>query len=222
MEKRMWVLWIPLLRRFLSRFAGALTLSLLAGLWLLHSWMVPFSIQPASSPLASFTIPDEAIRFRVLANSNTVADQWVKRRVRDAVLAQIERWVGDAADVHAVRQVLGNRVDELQALADRVLMENGFPYRSRVDYGEVPFPKKTFGGRTVPAGQYEALRIILGEGQGDNWWCVLFPPLCFAGPDNPDKGEEEARETKADSAPLHAEIRFFLWDWLRGWFEKES
>ena len=218
-----------MVRRLLTRFAGALVLSLLAGLWLLQSWMV-YSIQPAMQPavlpVASEVIPDEAIRFRVLANSNTVADQWVKWQVRDAVFMQIESWVEEAEDVQAARQVIGERLDEIKATADRVLEENGFPYRSKVDFGQVPFPEKAFGDRLYPAGRYEALRIILGGGQGNNFWCVMFPPLCFGNPDNlmgTESDTEEAdnlnpEQAEEKQAQVQVEIRFFLWDWLRGLF----
>ncbi len=228
----------PIVRRLLARFAGALVLSLLAGLWLLQSWMVdatPPVMPPAVLPVASEAIPDEAIRFRVLANSNTVADQWVKRQVRDAVFMQIESWVEDAEDVQAVRQVIGERLGEIKTTADRVLEENGFPYRSKVDFGQVPFPEKAFGDRLYPAGLYEALRITLGRGQGDNFWCVMFPPLCFGTPDHLTGMESESEEAdtqppgqaehpmavehqqaEAKRAQAQVEIRFFLWDWLRG------
>jgi len=179
--------------------------------------------------------PEESLRLRILAHSNTVADQWVKKRVKEAVVPELERWLREARDAHEARRRVAERLDDIQALADDVLREHGFLYRSRVTLGEVAFPATTFMNRQFPPGQYEALRITLGDGRGDNFWCIMFPPFCFGSVAEPwggapaesvpaglpveQHGGHPADDAGADAASpkLEVEMRIFLLDWLREW-----
>lgn len=122
---------------------------------------------------------NEALRLRILAHSNTVADQWVKERVKEAVVPELDRWLAGAEDVREARRRVGQRLEDIRALADRVLQENGFAYRSQVTLGETAFPATAFLDRQFAPGRYEALLITLGDGRGDNFWCIMFPPFCF-------------------------------------------
>lgn len=124
-------------------------------------------------------IPEQSIRLRILANSDAVEDQAVKRRVRDAVIEEMNGWVGKPASIEEAREIVRSKLPELSALVGQVLKDNGFAYGYKVELGVVPFPTKMYGNKVYPAGDYEALRITLGDGAGQNWWCVLFPPLCF-------------------------------------------
>lgn len=124
-------------------------------------------------------IPDEAIRLRILANSNSEQDQEIKRMVRDRVNAQITEWVNDLTSIEAARQTIITHLDQLEAIAKEVLAENGVEQSVQIRFGEVHFPTKLYGNFLYPAGEYEAVLITLGKGAGANWWCVLFPPLCF-------------------------------------------
>lgn len=130
--------------------------------------------------IAEGAIPAEAIRLRILANSDSAADQAVKRHVRNAVSAELNRLLAEAKSIEEARRVLSERLPELTAVVRRELQERGFMYDAEAELGLVPFPAKVYGSRIYPAGNYEALLITLGEGKGENWWCVLFPPLCFA------------------------------------------
>lgn len=164
--------------------------------------------QKVDTAAAEGLIPQESIRLRILANSDGVGDQAVKRKVRDAVVEQMNAWVGELEDPQSLEAARGIIRDHLPEIGDKVqqtLADNGKEYSYQVELGVVPFPTKMYGGAVYPAGDYEALRITLGEGKGKNWWCVLFPPLCFvdAGSGDAlakDKGKE-TEKAKDASAP---------------------
>lgn len=124
-------------------------------------------------------IPNEAIRLRILANSNKEADQELKRSIRDEVNKEINKWVAELTSIEEARKVIGSRLSDIEAIAEEVMVKEGNVQKIQVDFGETVFPTKLYGQYLYPAGKYEAIKITLGEGQGENWWCVLFPPLCF-------------------------------------------
>lgn len=127
----------------------------------------------------SIVIPGEAIRLRILANSDFEKDQAIKRKVRDAVNAQITLWVQDLTSMDQARKVINDRLPEIQTIAEQVVREQGSNQSVKVEFGKVQFPTKLYGQYLYPAGKYQAILITLGKGEGANWWCVLYPPLCF-------------------------------------------
>lgn len=156
-------------------------------------------------------IPDEAIRLRILANSDKEEDQELKRLVRDRVNQTVTDWVENITEVEEARALISSRVPQLEELVAQVIEEEGDENAFHVEYGEnVTFPMKLYGTYLYPAGEYEAILITLGEGKGDNWWCVLFPPLCFLDFFN---GTSVAQ---VDGEPEETEVKFFLFEWL-GW-----
>lgn len=124
-------------------------------------------------------IPQESIRLRILANSDSPVDQWLKRKVRDTILAEMNTWAVDIASYDEAGQVVAKRLPELRNVVNQTIQQYGFTYQAEVDFGQVDFPTKLYGSYIYPAGKYEALRVRIGEAKGQNWWCVLFPPLCF-------------------------------------------
>lgn len=124
-------------------------------------------------------IPGQAIRLRILANSDLNADQALKEKVRDAVNAKISVWVKDLTSLQQAHKVIQAHLPEIEATAKEVVKENGSKQTVKVNFGKVQFPTKLYGEYLYPAGEYEAVLITLGKGEGANWWCVLFPPLCF-------------------------------------------
>ncbi|MFP7734063.1 stage II sporulation protein R [Priestia aryabhattai] len=159
-------------------------------------------------------IPDEAIRLRILANSDDEKDQYVKRLIRDRVNEQITEWVKDLTSVAVAREKIKENLPALETIAKEVLKEEGVNESVHVKFGKVEFPTKLYGQFLYPAGEYEAVLITLGKGEGANWWCVLFPPLCFLDFSNgeavkapePSEGEpKEEKEKPADSASKPAE-----------------
>lgn len=127
----------------------------------------------------SIVIPAEAIRLRILANSDSAKDQEIKRMVRDAVNEQITLWVQELTSLEKAKTVLNSKLPEVQAIAEKVVAEQGSKQSVNVEFGKVQFPTKLYGEFLYPAGEYQAILITLGEGAGANWWCVLYPPLCF-------------------------------------------
>lgn len=124
-------------------------------------------------------IPNEAVRLRILANSDSPDDQALKRAVRDAVNEQITAWVSDLTSFEEAKQVIAQHVPEIEQTVARVLQEKKSDQSYKVTFGRVSFPTKIYGSYVYPAGEYDAVLITLGKGEGANWWCVLFPPLCF-------------------------------------------
>lgn len=124
-------------------------------------------------------IPKEAIRLRILANSDLESDQALKRLVRDEVNANITKWVQELTSINEARGLLQAKIPEIQEIAKEVVKREGSNQTVNVEFGKVQFPTKLYGQFLYPAGEYEAILITLGEGKGANWWCVLFPPLCF-------------------------------------------
>lgn len=143
------------------------------------------------------TIPKDSIRIRILANSDNPQDQWIKRQVQLEVVKEISGWVMDPQDLDEARTQIQANIPKLGQLVGEVLVANGYANDYQVELGQVPFPAKQYGSKTYPAGNYEALRIVLGSGQGQNWWCVLFPPLCFVGVKA--SAEKPANEQKAQT-----------------------
>lgn len=163
-------------------------------------------------------IPDEAIRLRILANSDTEEDQHVKRVVRDEINEQITGWVEDITDIDEARQMIQARLPEITERAVQAVDRYDIsPEEIQVDYGEsVTFPVKLYGSYMYPAGEYEAILVTIGEGKGANWWCVLFPPLCFLDFSNGALVADEMEDGGTEEAEDPVKIKFFLFEWL-GW-----
>ncbi|PWI57964.1 stage II sporulation protein R [Sulfoacidibacillus thermotolerans] len=124
-------------------------------------------------------IPQDALRFRVIANSNSPWDQNLKRDIRNRVIAFIGEKMAHVTSVSQAQIVLQHSVPEVEAIAIAMLKKYHAPYGATTTFGFAHFPTKLYGDKVYPAGTYKALRITLGKGAGQNWWCVLFPPLCF-------------------------------------------
>jgi len=171
-------------------------------------------------------IPEDAIRLRILANSNSEEDQRIKRKIRDEVNAEIARWTNHLTSREEARKVIAEKLPEIRAIARRVLKKENPSQDVQVVLDKVYFPTKLYGNFLYPAGRYEAVLITIGEGKGANWWCVLFPPLCFldfssgAAVKKPDEktgvkdgGREESRGEKAEEAGRkedEVEVKFFV------------
>ena len=118
------------------------------------------------------------VRLHVLANSDMVEDQALKLKVRDAVIEYMEKQ-DDLNSAGEAREYLIENLNRLEKIAEGVIASEGYDYSARADLGVRYIPEKAYGGITFPAGNYEALNITIGRGEGENWWCVLFPPLCL-------------------------------------------
>jgi stage II sporulation protein R len=123
--------------------------------------------------------PDELIRFHVLANSDSEEDQALKRAVRDAILEEVSPRLAASKSLEESRQILKGMRTEIEQIGQEVVLAWGKTYEVKTDYGYFTFPTKSYGSLVLPAGEYEAVRVLIGKAEGSNWWCVLFPPLCF-------------------------------------------
>ncbi len=125
-------------------------------------------------------LADKVVRLHVLANSDSEEDQELKLRVRDAVLERATELLKQSADREEAEGLLRGRLLELERLAGEVIAANGYDYPVTVELTDTAFPTKEYDGFVLPAGDYLALRVLIGEAAGQNWWCVVFPPLCTA------------------------------------------
>lgn len=121
------------------------------------------------------------LRVHIRANSNSDADQAVKYKVRDGVVAFLTPTVAECETKAEAMRKIGAKLQEAAAVADRILRENGYTYGARAEIRKEQFPTRVYEDLTLEAGEYDALILELGSGAGDNWWCVVYPPLCFAG-----------------------------------------
>ena len=139
------------------------------------------------------TIKDDVVRLHILANSNSQIDQEVKLKVRDALLETNASILSDDVTKENAKEHFENSKEILLETAKKTLKENGFNYNVKITLQEEYFETRAYGNLTFPAGQYTALKVILGEGDGKNWWCVMFPPRC-----GPAADGIETKETTAD------------------------
>ena len=123
----------------------------------------------------------EYLRIHIRADSNEQQAQSVKYRVKDAVVAYLTPIIAECDTKQKAESVLKERLSEIEKVADKVLIEQGFDYTSHAKINTENFPTRSYGDFTLESGYYDALIIELGSGKGDNWWCVVYPPLCFTG-----------------------------------------
>jgi len=142
-------------------------------------------------------LADDVLRLHVIANSDDPQDQAVKLEVKDHIVEMMRRDFSEVNSAGEARRLAWQERADIQAEAESVLAARGYDYPVEVYIGEFEFPAKSYGNVVLPQGEYQAVRVILGEGQGKNWWCVLFPPLCMVS--SSDKG-------LALSSPQEAEV----------------
>lgn len=139
----------------------------------------------------------EVFRFHVLANSDSEEDQALKMKVKENVIAYMREQLPESDSVETTKTWAENHVREIKILAEKTLREEGCKDAVRVEITNCYFPDKTYGDITFPKGRYDALRIEIGEAKGQNWWCVLYPNLCFIDAVHavvPKEGKEELKE----------------------------
>ena len=162
---------------------------------------------------------EELVRLHVVAASDSAEDQAVKLRVRDAVIESLQAEMQNLKDADAAKEYLRENLPKIEAVANQVLQEAGFEDTATVSLCVEEFTTRVYDTFTLPAGLYEALRITIGEGEGHNWWCVVFPSLCL--PATSEGFEDVAcgagfSETLTDTLTGEDgyEVRFFLLDAL--------
>ncbi len=137
------------------------------------------------------TIPNEAIRFRVIANSNSIKDQELKIKVKNNLQKNIKDLLKEETDIKKARLSLEKNIPTLKENIEKTLKENNSESNYEINYGENYFPSKNYKGVVYTSGEYESLVVKLGKGEGNNFWCVLFPPLCLL-----EEKEEKTKDTE--------------------------
>lgn len=146
-------------------------------------------------------ISDSVFRLHVIANSDSKEDQDLKYKVRDAVLEYMNNIAKDCTSKDEVINLAYEYQDEFKKVAEKVIEENGYDYDVNIRIGNFEFPTKNYGDISLPAGYYDSLRIEIGEAKGQNWWCVMFPPLCFVDVTSgvvPDESKEVMQDNLND------------------------
>ena len=122
------------------------------------------------------SIYNSTIRLHVIANSDSEGDQEVKLKVRDEILKRMEQY--EASTKEQALEIIGNDKENLEKIATECLKNHGYDYEVSIEIGDESYPTRDYDGFSLPEGTYTSLRVIIGSGQGQNWWCVLYPPLC--------------------------------------------
>lgn len=123
-------------------------------------------------------IRESVVRLHILADSNSEIDQQVKLKVRDALLTKNTELLSGKVTPENAEEYFENSKEELEKCANEVLKENGFNYKAKITLGKEYYTTRVYEDLTFPAGTYTSVKVVLGSGQGQNWWCVMFPPLC--------------------------------------------
>lgn len=149
-------------------------------------------------------VKNSLIRFHVIANSDSDEDQNLKIKVKNEVIDYLYPYLNDSGSLDESREIIKSKMSDVQCIAEKVIKDNNYNYGVKVQLSRENFPEKSYGNIVLPQGNYEAFRIIIGSGQGRNWWCVMFPPLCFVDESKAeveyDKVEERINsENKADT-----------------------
>lgn len=145
-------------------------------------------------------LAEKIIRFHVIANSDSAEDQALKLTVRDAVGGSMAGALAGASDAAASRKILTEHLADIEQAARQTVREAGYDYAVKAQLLQTQFPVKTYGFYTFPAGTYEALELVIGEGKGHNWWCVMYPNLCFSGSVYECVGEENETGQQCEDA----------------------
>lgn len=135
----------------------------------------------------------QLLRFHVLANSDDKEDQQLKNEVKNVLVEYLKEKLGEVDSLKEAEEVIASEMSNIERIAREEITARGFSYQVTGEIGIVSFPTRMYGDAIYPAGDYKALRIIIGEGKGENWWCVLFPALCFV------EGARVVAETSDDT-----------------------
>lgn len=138
-------------------------------------------------------VKNSLIRFHVIANSDDEADQNLKIKVKNEVIDYLYPYLDKSTSVDESRDIIQNNMDKVKNIAEDVIRNNNYNYTVKVELNRENFPDKSYGNIILPQGNYEAFRVIIGSGEGKNWWCVMFPPLCFV---DETKAEIEYEKTE--------------------------
>ena len=163
---------------------------------LLFLYVMLYSFSYANNVVSDLS--NSLFRLHVIANSNTKEDQNLKYLVRDELISYMNTLCSNVSSKEQAIAIANEHLDDFQKVANEVIFKNGFNYSAKVQIGNFAFPTKTYGDISLPAGYYDALKVELGKAEGKNWWCVMFPSLCFVDINNgivPEESKEELQSS---------------------------
>ncbi len=170
------------------------------------------------------SLSHKVLRLHILANSNSMFDQELKLKVRDEIVNYLTPLLKDSSDLAETKQIIASNLTSINNIAQSTVSKHS-NYTTSTSLSSSSFPTKQYGNISFPAGNYEALKIIIGEGNGNNWWCVMFPPLCFTNSsagEFDDSSDKKLKESLSNEefyminnydAP-NVKIKFKLLEWL--------
>lgn len=132
-----------------------------------------------SAKADNFVIPNDAIRLRVIANSNSKYDQEMKMKVKDLLELKMYNLLKNTKGIKEARRIINSNIEDIKSSVNKLLIDSNYNINFNINFGENYFPSKEYRGVIYEEGYYESLVVTLGSGAGENWWCVLFPPLCL-------------------------------------------
>ena len=162
---------------------------------LLFLYVMLYSFSYANNVVSDLS--NSLFRLHVIANSNSKEDQNLKYLVRDELISYMNTLCSNVSSTEQAIAIANEHLDDFQKVANEVISKNGFNYSAKVQIGNFAFPTKTYGDISLPAGYYDALKVELGKAEGKNWWCVMFPSLCFVDINNGIVPEESKEELQA-------------------------
>ncbi len=173
-------------------------------------------------------VADEIIRLHVIANSDSEEDQQLKMKVKETIVTYLRGEMSRADSVGDARQVIREHIPDIEEIAKEKMQMEGYSYEVEASLGESYFPIKEYGDLTFPAGDYEALRVKIGKSNGRNWWCVMYPTLCFVDSTYqivPDESKEKLKETLTNeeyemllAGGENVTYSSKIWEWLHNTF----
>lgn len=201
--------WKPDREKKAERRIWMLSLVIAALLTGMVSWKINVTVQAQTQK----HLAGEVLRFHVLANSDSEEDQNLKMKVKEAVVYDLEKKLPEDLDVKGTRDWMRRHTDEVERLGREIVKKEGFDYPVNAAVTTCYFPQKSYGDVTFPAGNYTALRIEIGAAEGQNWWCVLYPNLCFLDAVNavvPEEGKEQLKKvlTEKEYEQITADTKF--------------
>ena len=199
----------------------ALILLLVGSMWGYSKKLEALAIQEG--------IANEVIRFHVVANSDSKEDQQLKLKVKSKVVEMLQMSLKEAKNIEEARNIIKTQFKDIEKISKEVIIAQGYSYEVSVGLERKQFPIKRYGDVVLPPGEYEALLINIGEAQGKNWWCIVFPTLCYVDetyevvPDASKEqlkyllSEEEYRSIVQDGN-MKVRVKFKLLDWIKDLF----
>ena len=165
-------------------------------------------------------LPENILRLHVVANSDSEADQALKLAVRDTVLPEAARWCEGAGSLHEANAGICTHLESISEAAQQTVNDNGFSDHVTATVTDEFFPTRRYDGFTLPAGRYRALRVVIGEGSGHNWWCVVFPALCLPAAQGEDvlSALPPDQRTVVEDEGIHVSFKLVeLYEELKNW-----